>query len=72
MKINKVEEMEIWALSTKIAIEIYRLTSDIKFSKDYGLKDQIRRASVSIPSNIAEGFERNNNNIDKINSGAVV
>ena len=37
---------------------IYRLSADGKFSKDFGLRDQIRRASVSVMSNIAEGFER--------------
>lgn len=62
MKINRFEELDIWMLSTNIAIEIYKLTSGIKFSKDFALRDQIRRAVVSIPSNIAEGFERNNNN----------
>jgi len=37
---------------------IYRLTADSKFAKDYGLRDQMRRASVSIMANIAEGFAR--------------
>jgi len=41
--------------------EIYRVTSGGKFSKDWGLRDQIRRASVSILSNIAEGFGRYSN-----------
>ena len=40
---------------------IYQLISDSKFSKDFGLREQIQRASVSIMNNIAEGFERNNN-----------
>ena len=40
---------------------IYQLTRDSKFSKDFGLRDQIRRAAVSIMSNIAEGFERGGN-----------
>jgi four helix bundle protein len=38
--------------------DIYRLTNTELFVKDYGLKDQIRRASVSVPSNISEGYER--------------
>jgi four helix bundle protein len=41
--------------------EIYLLTNEVGFDKDYGLKDQIRRASISIISNIAEGYERNSN-----------
>jgi four helix bundle protein len=41
---------------------IYRLTEEGKFARDFGLKDQIRRASVSIMSNIAEGYERDGNN----------
>ena len=40
---------------------IYKLTSEGKFNKDFGLKEQIQRASVSIMNNISEGFERNNN-----------
>ncbi len=62
MKITKYEELEIWNLSIEIALKVYELTSKGKFMKVYGLRDQIRRASVSISSNIAEGFEMNNNN----------
>jgi four helix bundle protein len=45
-----------------LCTEIYRLTNTEKFSKDFGLKDQIRRASVSVPSNISEGYERDGKN----------
>ena len=62
MKVNKFEELEIWKLSTEIAVIIYKMTKKAPFIKDYGLTDQLRRASVSIASNITEGFERNNNN----------
>ncbi len=62
MKINKFEDLEIWKLSMKITKEIYAIVSHGNFSKDFGLRDQIRRASVSISSNIVEGFEKNNNN----------
>jgi four helix bundle protein len=62
MKISKFEDLEIWKESARLTGEIYRLTNTVKFSKDYSLCDQIRRAVVSISSNIAEGFERNNNN----------
>lgn len=62
MKIEKFEDLEIWKLSLKITKDIYDLTSKGKFAKDFGLRDQIRRAIVSVSSNIVEGFEKNNNN----------
>src|SRR6266480_4613928 len=52
------EEIDAWQRSRELTSRIYRITSEGRFSKDFGLKDQIRRASVSIMSNIAEGFER--------------
>ena len=45
-------------MAKELVTNIYRLSADGKFSKDFGLRDQIRRASVSVMSNIAEGFER--------------
>ena len=45
-----------------LCVRIYSISDDGKFAKDYGLRDQIRRAAVSIPSNISEGFERESNN----------
>ena len=62
MKITRFEELGIWKLSLKITKEIYDLTSKKEFSKDFGLRDQIRRAIISVSSNIVEGFEKNNNN----------
>jgi len=62
MKINKFEELNIWKLSLKITKSIYDLTSKKEFIREFALKDQIRRAVVSISSNIVEGFEKNNNN----------
>ena len=62
MKILKFEDLEIWKLSLKITKAIYDLTSEGKFSKDFGLRDQIRRAMISVSSNIVEGFEKRNNN----------
>ena len=47
----------MWQRSKDLAVYIYKLTTKGQFSKDYGLRDQIRRAGVSIPSNIAEGDE---------------
>lgn len=62
MKITKFEDLKIWKLSLKITKIIYDLTSKGKFSKDFCLRDQIRRAIISVSSNIVEGFEKNNNN----------
>ena len=62
MKIRKFEELNIWKLSLVVTKDIYDLTAKGNFSKDYGLRDQIRRAVISISSNIVEGFEKNNNN----------
>lgn len=62
MKINHFEDLEVWKLSIEVTKEIYSITGNKPFAKDFGLKDQIRRATVSISSNIAEGFEKNNNN----------
>jgi four helix bundle protein len=59
--IEKFEDMELWQKARAIAKAIYQLTEKEYFSRDYGLKDQVRRASVSIMANIAEGFERGSN-----------
>ncbi|MBK7227794.1 MAG: four helix bundle protein [Ignavibacteriales bacterium] len=61
MKVNSFEDLKVWKDSRILVKSIYQLTSDGKFSKDFGLREQIQRASVSIMNNIAEGFERNNN-----------
>ena len=53
--------MKIWQVAREIAKRVYELTRCGEFAKDYGLKDQIQRAAVSIGSNIAEGFERDSN-----------
>lgn len=62
MKITRFEDLQIWKLSLKITKEIYDITSKKEFLKDFGLRDQMRRAIVSASSNIVEGFEKNNNN----------
>lgn len=55
--ITRFEEIEAWQTARELTKLIYSLTEEGKFSSDFGLKDQIRRASVSIMSNISEGFE---------------
>jgi four helix bundle protein len=62
MKITKFEDLKIWQIALKITKEIYEITSKKEFSKDFSLRDQIRRAIISVSSNIVEGFEKNNNN----------
>lgn len=59
---EKFEDLEVWKLSMDLCTDIYRLTNTILFSKDFGLKDQIRRSAVSVPSNISEGYERDSKN----------
>ena len=53
------QELRVWQRAKALAVFIYKLTGRGAFVKDYGLKDQIRRAAVSVPSNIAEGDELN-------------
>lgn len=48
----------VWQRGKKLAVAIYKLTSLGKFTRDFGLTDQLRRCAVSVPSNIAEGDER--------------
>jgi four helix bundle protein len=56
--IQRFEDLEAWKISREVTKDIYKMSTDGLFKRDFGLKDQIRRASVSIMSNIAEGFER--------------
>lgn len=57
-KIEKFEDFIAWQKARQLSRKIYQATNLPGFSPDFGLKDQIRRAAVSIMSNIAEGFER--------------
>jgi four helix bundle protein len=61
VKIEKFEDIVAWQKARELTKDIYELTSIGKFEKDFSLKDQIRRCSISIASNIAEGFERGGN-----------
>ena len=56
--IQRFEDIEAWKLARALTNRIYDVTSKGEFNRDYGLRDQIRRASISIVSNIAEGYER--------------
>ena len=58
-KIEKFEDIEAWKAAREITNLIYQVSSNGNFGKDFALVNQIRRASISIISNIAEGFERN-------------
>jgi four helix bundle protein len=55
---KRFEELEVWQHAKGLTNLIYRLSSSNSFAYDFGLRDQMRRAAVSIMSNIAEGFER--------------
>ena len=58
-KYNSFEEMQVYQKALQFATKVYRLTTtNEKIAKDYGLKDQLQRAALSISNNIAEGFER--------------
>lgn len=58
---QRFEEIEAWQKARELTKAIYALSNDSQFARDFGLRDQIRRASVSIMSNIAEGFGRGGN-----------
>ena len=57
-KIKRFEDIEAWKKARELTKEIYKVSLSSNFKRDFGLRDQIRRASVSIMLNIAEGFAR--------------
>jgi four helix bundle protein len=57
-KIEKFEDIEAWKLAREATKLVYSVSSEGNFSRDFALRDQIRRCAISIMSNIAEGFER--------------
>jgi len=57
-RIEQFEDIDAWKKARELAQAIYEVTSVAEFARDFGLRDQIRRAAVSVMSNIAEGFER--------------
>jgi four helix bundle protein len=58
VKIRRFEDLEVWQKSKDLSVAIYRVTKEGRFGGDHGLRNQIRRAAVSVMSNIAEGFDR--------------
>ena len=59
--IQNFEDLNVWQRTRELSGSVYELTKKKDFSKDYSLVDQIRRSSISVLSNIAEGFERGSN-----------
>lgn len=62
MQIKQFEDLPVWKLSLVATKKIYDISAKERFSKDFWLRDQIRRSVVSISSNIVEWYEKNNNN----------
>jgi four helix bundle protein len=57
-QIKRFEDIDAWKKARVLVKEVYKVTAAGKFSKDFSLRDQIRRAAVSVVSNVAEGFSR--------------
>ena len=60
-KVQKLEDLKAWQEGKLLAVAVYKITLTEIWLKDYSLRDQIRRSSVSVPSNIAEGYGRSGN-----------
>jgi four helix bundle protein len=58
-RIERFEDLIAWQKARALSADIYRVTNQGDFARDFGLRDQICLAAVSVMSNIAEGFERN-------------
>ncbi len=59
--IRRLEDIEAWKKARELNREVYRITRGESFARDFALRDQIRRATISAMSNIAEGYERDGN-----------
>jgi len=57
-RFDSFEDMEVWQKARELTRDLYAISTQGRFSRDFGLREQVRRAAVSIVSNIAEGFER--------------
>jgi four helix bundle protein len=60
-KIERFEDLEVWQAGMNLCLTVYELTNSTEFSKDFALRDQVRKSAISVSSNIAEGFERDSN-----------
>jgi len=58
MKITRFEDLDCWQEAVALATQIYEISNEGRFAKDFGFRDQLRWVAVYIPSNIAEGKER--------------
>ena len=58
---EKFEELDCWKIARVLSVAVYRVTNGERSRRDYGFTDQMRRASVSVMNNIAEGFDRGSN-----------
>ena len=61
VKISRFEDIEAWKKARELTKKIYEITAQGNLARDFALKDQLRRAAISIMANIAEGFEREGN-----------
>jgi four helix bundle protein len=61
MTIKKFEDLKVWKHAFSLTQNVYELTQQNGFERDYALKDQIRRASISVMNNISEGIDRSGN-----------
>jgi len=61
-KIERFEDLDVWQKAMTLCEDVYLATEGEYFIKDFALRDQVRKSRISIPSNIAEGFERESNN----------
>ena len=61
MSIDRFEDLDCWQKGRELANTVYEMTATGKVAKDFGLRDQLSRAAVSVMANIAEGYERGSN-----------
>ena len=58
MPVRRFEDLEVWKLAHRLALQVYQVTDTFPTKEQFGLTSQMRRSAVSIPANIAEGFGR--------------
>jgi four helix bundle protein len=65
-KLTRFEDLKVWQKAHALVLEVYRMTAGFPHEERYGLVSQMRRAAVSVPANIAEGFKKRGPR-DKVN-----